>query len=658
MGRDLALERRRRAAAVLGARRRRERSEPEVETAAPVAADRPERGETRLPAVGCDADAVDPGPADDGHSPAALGARTEDGEGVVADAESCRPAALPGRGTERLLLRREVDAREQELGDLGEGGRVPVEARVRGGLVEEVVDHRDAAVEAEVVRRAERPARDGEQGAVSAHERDVGLGVAAVDREHDGHRTVSSTARRSSSSSVSSYCPISGWARSAFFAVTGSRVAGRLGGQALVGGHVLDEPEQLGRERRFGQRLDPGARHPGRDLDDVVCRQPGECRSIAQVDLVDAVLDAGQRCDETRRRLAVERATALLELCRLLAERRIAVELQQLALELGDDGRARHAVELLGEHAVVLVEVVEVVGGNDAELLEEPPREADLCGELVGVLGKEIREDVVTVEPHGADPGEVVQPDLVDRQPGGIHAEQPGVQALLRDRDVAEPDCPVPLVEERPGDDADRVGEVDDPGAVGGELARAAGDLQHDRHRPHRLGEAARAGRLLADAAAGEGGGLVEESRRLAADPDLDEDEVRSVERPVELLGQRQRAPVALALEHPRGQRADHVEALGVDVVQGEVGVPEPRERRHELGRVGGPGADHRELHPFTPVSVTPSTNTFCARKKMTITGAITSRVAAIVRFHCTWWRERNSERPIESTQWLDASPT
>ena len=82
--------------------------------------------------------------------------------------------------------------------------------------------------------------------------------------------------------------------------------------------------------------------------------------------------------------------------------------------------------------------------------------------------------------------------------------------------------------------------------------------------------------------------------------------------------------------------------------------LPEPRD---ELGRVRRAGTDDGDLHPFTPVSVTPSTNALCARKKMTMTGTITSSVAAIVRFHCTWCSERNCESPIDSTQWCGASP-
>ena len=97
----------------------------------------------------------------------------------------------------------------------------------------------------------------------------------------------------------------------------------------------------------------------------------------------------------------------------------------------------------------------------------------------------------------------------------------------------------------------------------------------------------------------------------------------------------------ALALEHPPREPADHLEALLVDVVQHELAQVEPfalaAEARDQLRRIGRPGPNHRELHPFTPVRVTPSTKARWARKKSRITGAITISVAAMVRFHCTW---------------------
>ena len=216
------------------------------------------------------------------------------------------------------------------------------------------------------------------------------------------------------------------------------------------------------------------------------------------------------------------------------------------------------------------------------------------------------------------------------------------------------------LVEQRASDDPDRVREIDDPGAVRGALAHALRDLEHHGHRAQRLAKAARAGRLLPDAAAGEGHGLVGKPRLLPADADLDEHEVGAVERAVEVVGDLEQAVVALAREHARGKAADDLAPLHVDVVQHELAhvdaVALAREARHELRRVRRAAADDRDLQPFTPVSVTPSTNALCARKKRMITGVITSSVAAMVRFHCTWCSERNSERPICSTQWLGFS--
>src|SRR5207244_13121036 len=204
--------------------------------------------------------------------------------------------------------------------------------------------------------------------------------------------------------------------------------------------------------------------------------------------------------------------------------------------------------------------------------------------------------------------------------------------------------------------------EVDDPRLRRCELARTLCDAEHDRHRSQRLAQAACAGRLLPDATAGERHGLVRQPGLLPADADLDQDEVGPVERAVELVRHRQRSVVALLFQHPRREPADDLAALRIDVLEHELAYADPvavaRQPGDELRRVGRPAADHGDLHPFTPVRVTPSTNTFCARKKRTITGAITSRVAAIVRFHWTWCSDRNSERPIESTQWWGVSPT
>ena len=92
VGRDGALEARPRAAPVLAPGRSRDRGHADVVAATPVACDLAERGEAGLAAVGRDTDAVDPGAADDGDAPAALGAGAEHGERVVADEVRSRPA--------------------------------------------------------------------------------------------------------------------------------------------------------------------------------------------------------------------------------------------------------------------------------------------------------------------------------------------------------------------------------------------------------------------------------------------------------------------------------------------------------------------------------------------------------------------------------------
>ena len=332
---------------------------------------------------------------------------------------------------------------------------------------------------------------------------------------------------------------------------------------------------------------------------------------------------------------------------------------QELALDFGDRLRARDTVELLGENLVVCVEVAQVVRGHDpAEVVEQPPGRSDRLGDLVAVVGQQTGKHIAPVEKHAPHPGEVVEADLVDDDALRLDAQPAGPMPLEADRNIAEADRLVAVVEQGARDDSDGIREVHDPRVIR-ELAHALGDVEDDRHRAQRLREPASAGRLLADAAAEERRSLVAEPRRLAAHPDLDENEVGAFDGALEIIGDLQRAGVVLPSEHPAREAADHVAAFRVDVVQHELGDVEPRQTGDELRRVGRAAADDGDLHqPFTPVSVTPSTNALCARKKRMITGAITSSVAAIVRFHCTWWNDRNWASPIESTQLSEFSPT
>ena len=169
-------------------------------------------------------------------------------------------------------------------------------------------------------------------------------------------------------------------------------------------------------------------------------------------------------------------------------------------------------------------------------------RQAELPGDVGAVSLDQLRQPIDPVHARRRDPAEMVEPDVLELQPIGVDAELRRHRSLQGDRDVAEAERPVTGIDERLGDDADRVREVDDPRSGRRMTPRQLGELEDHRHRPQRLGEAARAGRLLTDRAEPQGEGLVEQARGLSADPELDQDEVRAVDGGARVVGQRQAA--------------------------------------------------------------------------------------------------------------------
>ncbi len=242
----------------------------------------------------------------------------------------------------------------------------------------------------------------------------------------------------------------------------------------------------------------------------------------------------------------------------------------------------------------------------------------------------------------------MVEPDQLR-----VDTEVPGEAALEADRHVAQADGLVAGFPQRAGDDADRVGEVDDPGVRVGP-PDLLGDVEHHRDGAQRLGEAARAGGLLADAAALQRPGLVLVAGGLSADPQLQQHRVGVRDAGLDVGGRGDDRAVALLGEDPPGQSADQLQPVGGGVDEDEFadreGVAEPGEAVDQLRGVRRTAADDGQLEcghqPLTPVSVTPSMKAFCAKKKRTITGAITSRVAAMVRFQLVWWAPLKDSRP------------
>src|SRR5439155_828954 len=265
-----------------------------------------------------------------------------------------------------------------------------------------------------------------------------------------------------------------------------------LGGEPLVGRDVLDEAEQLGRERWLRQRRGPDSADPCRHLDRVVVGEAGEGAVVPQVDDLDVAAPGRERGDELRRRLAVVGAAAPLEQGRFGRQRRVAVELEQLMLDLGDLGSPGLRAQLLLEHPVVEVEVAQIVGRNHAQPLEQRRWQVNALGQLLRALGEQVGEDVVAVDVDGAHPGQVVEADLVDEHPLRLDAEHPSHVPLQPDRDVAEADGAMAGVEQAAREPADdlaplRIDVVQDELAQVEPLSLA----REARHELRRIGRAA-----------------------------------------------------------------------------------------------------------------------------------------------------------------------
>ena len=230
---------------------------------------------------------------------------------------------------------------------------------------------------------------------------------------------------------------------------------------------------------------------------------------------------------------------------------------------------------------------------------------------------------------------------MAELEPARFDIQHLGEAALEADGDVAQADRPVTVLEQGAGDDADGVGEVDDPG-IGRGLAHASGDVEDHRDRAQGLGQPARSGGLLADAAALQRPGLVLLARSLSADPQLHQHCGDAVQCRLQLGRGGDPGRMAEPLQDPPPERTDQLEPFLGRVDQDQLldrqQVSEPADPVDQLRCVRRPAADHRDPHPFTPVRVTPSMNARWAKKKRMITGAMTSRVAAIVRFQFVWW--------------------
>ena len=265
------------------------------------------------------------------------------------------------------------------------------------------------------------------------------------------------------------------------------------------------------------------------------------------------------------------------------------------------------------------------------------------------MVSQQLREDVAATDSDTAFPGEVIEADVVQLHVLRRHAEHGGERALESDRDVAQADGPVSCLQQGAGDDADRVGEVDDPG-LRVAACHLLGDVENHRHRPQGFREPACTRRLLADAAALERPRLVALAGRLSTDAQLKQHGIGILHSRRQVGRRAEATRVSLGRENAARQPADQLEPLGGRVDQHQLvdreHIAQTGEPVDQLRRIGGSATHDGQLHPLTPVRVTPSTKARCAKKNTIMTGAITRSVAAIVRFQSVWWAPLKDSSP------------
>ena len=202
-------------------------------------------------------------------------------------------------------------------------------------------------------------------------------------------------------------------------------------------------------------------------------------------------------------------------------------------MAMTSDARTGAFLALLAEHLVGAVVVAEVRRRQRAEGPQQLDRDAGLSRPASSAsTAQELRKPVHAIDADGTDPGEVVQPDMLQLDPAGLDTEPLGQPPLEVDRDVAQPDRAVAGVEKGLRDDADRVCEVDQPRA---RAPRSGRSPRRCRARPARSEAPSRTrpAPVVSWPMVPNRGGSVSSTSRAAWPPiaQLDEDEVRALQR-------------------------------------------------------------------------------------------------------------------------------
>ena len=219
-------------------------------------------------------------------------------------------------------------------------------------------------------------------------------------------------------------------------------------------------------------------------------------------------------------------------------------------------------------------------------------RQPELLGQLGRVLVEQVGQAVHAVDTDRPLPAQVVQPDVLQLHAIRGDAETGGQPPLEGDRDVAQAERPMAVVDERLGDDADRVREVDDPGVLARRDGRSA-RRGRGRRGTVRSALAKPPAPVVSWPMTPKRRGSVSSTSRAAWPPTRSWSSTKSApsmaasRSPVRVS----RPGPAQPIEHPLGEAADDLEPLRVDVEQDELvdrqAVRAPGEALDQFRRVG-----------------------------------------------------------------------
>ena len=270
-------------------------------------------------------------------------------------------------------------------------------------------------------------------------------------------------------------------------------------------------------------------------LDDRVVRQERQRAVVADVDRVQAAVVAAQRGDQADGGLRVERAAALRRAAPAWCRRSGRRTCRSSSASISATASPRVlAPELLARRPRRgRRSSAGSTTGRSRSVASSSAAVSTSSAMLARCVGEQLGQPVDAVDVRGALPGQVVEPDVVEDHRRA--AATPSMPANRRWKPIATLHSPTARW---PASSRARVTmptglvkstiQASGCGPARGPL----GDVEHHRHRAQRLGEAAGAGGLLADAAALERERLVADPGRLAADAQLDQHDVGAVADP------------------------------------------------------------------------------------------------------------------------------